>query len=364
MSLEAKNLTPKTFSSTLIDWYELNKRDLPWRNTDDPYIIWLSEIILQQTRVPQGLPYFRNFLEHFPTLASFASANEQDILKLWQGLGYYSRARNMLTCAVQLMTEYAGKFPKDHSSLLKLKGVGKYTAAAIASFAFKTPVPVIDGNVFRVLSRIYGIENDIADAKSYSVFEKKAQSLIDKKTPDKFNQAIMEFGALHCLPKNPDCEECIFKSGCFAYRNDLQTFLPVKKKKVKKRTRFFIYCLISYKDQILIKKRGPKDIWEGMFEFLLIETLEKKSLDILLKEDLKSIKESSIQITCSENYKHVLTHQTIFASFITFSVKDKHKFEVIKNKFEMQIVKFDELERFPISRLTDKYLKKELNYLT
>lgn len=361
MNVEAKNLTSNTFSSALIDWYDLNKRDLPWRNTNDPYVIWLSEIILQQTRVQQGLPYFQNFLNQFPTIETFADASEQEILKLWQGLGYYSRARNMLVCARQIVTDYDGKFPNDYDRLLKLKGVGKYTAAAIGSFAFKMPIAVIDGNVFRVLSRIYGIEADIADSKSYVVFEEKAQVLLDQNNPDKFNQAIMEFGALQCTPKNPKCEECIFNSQCFAYRNDLQGVLPVKKKKIKKRTRFFNYCLLSYENQVLVRKRGPGDIWEGMFEFLLVESLEKKSVDILLNQDLKFLDGLSSLSTCSENYKHVLTHQTIFASFLRFSFVDKESFESIKNEFDMKMVSFDELDLLPISRLTDKYLKKELN---
>jgi A/G-specific adenine glycosylase len=363
MNLEVKNLTSNAFSTALIDWYDLNKRDLPWRNTDDPYVIWLSEIILQQTRVKQGLPYFQSFLDHFPTVETLADASEQEVLKLWQGLGYYSRARNMLVCARQIVLEYNGQFPNDYERLLKLKGVGKYTAAAIGSFAFKIPVAVIDGNVFRVLSRIFGIDDDIADSKSYYVFEKKAQLLLDQKFPDKFNQAIMEFGALHCTPKNPNCEDCIFKSQCFAYHKDLQAILPVKKKKIKKRTRFFNYCLISYENQVLVRKRGPKDIWEGMFEFLLIETEEKKSIDILLSNDLKFLDGLSNLSTCSENYKHVLTHQTIFASFLRFSLKDIESFEFIKNKFDMKMISFDELDLLPISRLTDKYLKKELNCL-
>jgi A/G-specific adenine glycosylase len=361
MNVEAKNLTSNTFSSTLIVWYDLNKRDLPWRNTDDPYVIWLSEIILQQTRVQQGLPYFQNFLNHFPTLETLADASEQEILKLWQGLGYYSRARNMLVCARQLMTDYHGKFPNDYDRLLKLKGVGKYTAAAIGSFAFKIPVAVIDGNVFRVLSRIFGMEDDIAESKSYAVFEKKAQLLLDHKIPDKFNQAIMEFGALQCTPKNPNCEECIFRSQCFAYRKDLQSVLPFKKKKIKKRTRFFNYCLLSYENQVLVRKREAKDIWEGMFEFLLIETEEKKNIDILLNQELKFLVGLASLSTCSENYKHVLTHQTIFASFLRFSFEDKGSFESIKNKFDMKTVNLEELDLLPISRLTDKYLKKELN---
>ncbi len=361
MNLEAKNLVSNTFSKTLINWYELNKRDLPWRDTKDPYVIWLSEIILQHTRVHQGLPYFKNFLSCYPTLSVFAIASEQDILKLWQGLGYYSRARNMLYCARQLMTDFEGKFPNDYQSLLKLKGVGKYTAAAIASFAFKIPVPVIDGNVFRVLSRIFGIDVNIAEAKNYKVFAEKALALLDLKNPDKFNQAIMEFGALQCTPKNPNCQECVFQPRCFAHKHEMQAYLPVNEKNLVKRVRYFSYFLLQYNNLILVKKRGSRDIWQGMFEFLLLESAEERNVETIFSENLKSLYGKVELTSCSEIYKHVLTHQTIFASFLRYSVNDKKTFESIRKKFDAQIVSLDELYLLPISRLTDKYLKKELN---
>lgn len=364
MSTDSQIHAPQTFSKSLIDWYDINKRDLPWRNTTDPYVIWLSEVILQQTRVQQGLPYFNKFLEAYPDVEAFACATEQEVLKLWQGLGYYSRARNMLACAREVVEKFDGKFPGSFMELQSLKGVGKYTAAAIASFAYGQPVPVLDGNVFRVLSRVYGMESDIAEPKSYKLFFDKAETLIPQEQPDKFNQAIMEFGALHCTPKTPGCDECIFRGQCFAYRHSLQAELPVKKKKVKKRTRYFNYFVIFWEDRVLIKKRKDNDIWMGMYEFLLFETQEEKGFDTLLRNEAKFLFNQGNLTTCSSNFKHVLTHQTIFARFFLFSVADRNSFEVIKKSFELEEINTDDLHSKPVSRLIDKYLEKETNYLS
>lgn len=364
MNTEFQINLSKSFSGTLINWFEINKRDLPWRDTSDPYVIWLSEIILQQTRVNQGLPYFNNFLKAFPNVRSFANANEQEVLKLWQGLGYYSRARNMLVCANEVVNEHDGKFPSDFNSLLKLKGIGKYTAAAIASFSFKQSVPVVDGNVFRVLSRIYGIENDISESSSYNVFWSKAATLIPNQAPDKFNQAIMEFGALQCVPKSPNCDRCVFKAQCFAYKHNLQDVLPVKKKKIKKRKRYFNYFAILHNDNILVIERRSKDIWKGMYDFLLFETEMEQDFETLLKEEAKYLSDLGNLVTSSSNFKHILTHQTIFAKFFMLSVESRKSFDVIKAKFDLEEIKVVELDSLPISRLMDKYLKKETNYLT
>lgn len=364
MSTDSQINTTQTFSQSLIDWYDLNKRDLPWRNTTDPYIIWLSEIILQQTRVQQGLPYFNKFLEAYPDVESFACSSEQEILKLWQGLGYYSRARNMLACARDIVEKFDGKFPDNYRDLQKLKGIGKYTAAAIASFAYKEPVPVLDGNVFRVLSRVFGLESDIGEPKSYKLFFDKAKTLVSLDSPDQFNQAIMEFGALHCTPKAPHCDECIFISECFAYRHGLQADLPVKKKKIKKRTRHFNYFVIHWEDKVLLNKRQGSDIWQGMYEFLLFESGEEKDFDGLIRNEAKFLFNQGNLITCSSNFKHVLTHQTIFAKFFLFSIINRNSFEVIKENFELEEIKIDDLHSKPVSRLIDKYLEKEVNYLS
>ncbi|MFY0651488.1 MAG: A/G-specific adenine glycosylase [Cyclobacteriaceae bacterium] len=356
--------SPKSFQNTLLKWYGLNKRDLPWRHSSDPYVIWLSEIILQQTRVQQGLPYFAKFLNAYPDVHSFAAADEQDILKHWQGLGYYSRARNMHKCANEVVEYYGGQFPNSYDELLKLKGVGKYTAAAIASFAFQEPVAVLDGNVYRVLARIFGIENDIGESSSYKHFWSKAQELISTKDPGEFNQALMEFGALHCVPKSPDCQQCVFQDVCVAQRNDLQSVLPVKQKKIKKRTRYFNYFIISNGKKLLVNKRKKSDIWEGMYEFHLLESKEAVELSELEKGEAQELKKISSLVTCSDIYKHVLTHQTIFARFNHYEVVDESDFDFIKHAYELKEVSEDDFHTLPISRLTDKYLKKNLKHLT
>jgi A/G-specific adenine glycosylase len=226
------------FSKTIIRWYNKNKRDLPWRHTKDPYKIWLSEIILQQTRVQQGLPYYETFVKKFPTVHHLAKANEDVVMKTWQGLGYYSRARNLHYSAKFISKNLKGKFPNNFEEIKKLKGIGDYTAGAIASFAFNKPYPVVDGNVFRVLSRYFGIKTPIDSAKGKNEFVEKATLLLDKKNPGTFNQAIMEFGAMKCVPQNPDCGKCPLKNGCEALANDTVSALPFKSKKNKIRTRY------------------------------------------------------------------------------------------------------------------------------
>ena len=233
------------FSNSLIKWYLQNKRDLPWRNTVNPYPIWLSEIMLQQTRVAQGMPYFMAFMEAFPTVFDLANAEEEQVLKLWQGLGYYSRARNLHATAKYIATELKGDFPPNYNQLLQLKGVGEYTAAAIASFAYNEPVAVVDGNVFRVLSRYFNMDNDISDGKTKKEFQILAQELLPNDKAALFNQAIMEFGALQCVPKNPDCENCIFSNSCAALQHKKVNILPVKSKKTKVTNKFFNYLILK-----------------------------------------------------------------------------------------------------------------------
>jgi len=234
-----------TIANQLISWYFINKRDLPWRNTRDPFLIWVSEIILQQTRVVQGTSYFYNITNRFPNIKELAESDESELLRLWQGLGYYSRARNMHKAAKQIMDEFEGVFPSQFDTLLSLKGVGSYTAAAIASFAFNEPVPVVDGNVFRVLARLYAINLDISSSKAKKYFFDLAKELISIDDPASFNQAIMEFGALYCVPKNPDCQSCIFKHKCMAFNKKRAVNLRVKSKKLKIKKRYFNYFVIE-----------------------------------------------------------------------------------------------------------------------
>jgi len=315
-----------TFSNSLVQWYLQNKRDLPWRNTQNPYPIWLSEIMLQQTRVAQGLPYFLSFTDSFPTVFDLANADEEQVLKLWQGLGYYSRARNLHGTAKHIAFELNGIFPDNYNDLLKLKGVGEYTAAAIASFSYNEVVPVVDGNVFRVLSRYFDIEIDIASSGAKKEFTALAKELIPKDNPAIFNQAIMEFGALQCVPKNPDCEICVLNSGCLALKYDKVNELPVKLKKTKVRNRYFNYIVFSDENQdLIIRKRIEKGIWHNLYEFPLIET--DSDLDILSVFELiyekygQKIEISAIKPINESRIIHKLSHQHLHILFFKVDVK-------------------------------------------
>ena len=311
------------FAKKIITWYEENKRSLPWRETKDPYKIWLSEVILQQTRVAQGLSYYHRFVDQYPTVQSLADAKEQDVLRLWQGLGYYTRARNLHKGAKKIVDEYKRVFPSTFIDLQKIPGIGSYTAAAISSISFREKVAVVDGNVFRVLARIFGVTEDILSNQGRVVFSKLANELIPAENPDIFNQAMMEFGALQCTPKNPACEVCIFKKQCFAYAHDLQMVLPVKKQKQKIRKRYFHYAVIMQGKKILMHQRETKDIWQGLFDFYLIETAIPSETDKLIRKDHLLKKLSRISFSkVSPVYKHVLSHQHLFASFIKLEAND------------------------------------------
>ena len=263
------------FTKPLIQWYLHHKRDLPWRKTPQPYPVWLSEIMLQQTRVAQGLPYFLRFIDAFPTVQDMANAPEEQVLKLWQGLGYYSRARNLHATAKQVAFEMGGNFPPTFAGLLKLKGVGDYTAAAIASISYGEAVPVVDGNVYRVLSRVYGIDTDISSGGAKKQFTDLAVSLMPANDASIFNQAMMEFGALQCVPKNPNCAICIFNTDCVAFNTGRINQLPVKLKKTKVTNRFFNYIIVKdAAGNSLINRRGDKGIWHGLYEFPVLETTD------------------------------------------------------------------------------------------
>jgi A/G-specific adenine glycosylase len=310
-------------SDELTSWYTQNKRDLPWRNTTDAYTIWLSEIILQQTRVEQGLPYFYRFAERYPDVQSFAAAEEDDILRLWQGLGYYSRGRNMLKTARQVMQDFSGVFPVEYIQLLKLKGVGEYTAAAISSFAANEARAVVDGNVYRVLARYFGIDEPINSPKGKKVFQQIADDVLDKSRPALHNQAMMEFGAMLCKPKNPACGICPVRIGCKAFKTNATTYLPVKLKTVKIKSRFFNYLLIFNGDKILINKRGEGDIWANMYDFPMIETLELIDTAELIKlPEMQKFGNKVALKEASGTIKHVLTHQHLFVRFFIMEILD------------------------------------------
>lgn len=353
----------KVFSHRLLEWYQQHKRDLPWRNTENPYFIWLSEIILQQTRVAQGMPYFEKFVENYPSIKELATAPEEEVIRLWQGLGYYSRARNLHSCAKEIYFDRKGKFPDSYKELLRLKGVGSYTAAAIASFAFGEATAVVDGNVFRVMARYFGIEEDIATGKGKKVFEALANKIIPKNNPGEYNQAVMEFGALQCIPKNPDCSACPIQSGCFAYNRNVVEMLPVKSKKVKVKERYFSYAHISIGPMTLVKKRGEGDIWQGLFDFPLIE---KKSYQEILETEMGDFLELQNFQTLSvvkfpHVFKHILTHQRIFATFVRFVIEEgeRDKLEEWADANEFILVNEDRLDRLGKPRLLLRYLNEE-----
>lgn len=308
------------FSKSLIQWYLQNKRDLPWRKTTDPYRIWLSEIMLQQTRVAQGLPYFLKFTEAFPTVYDMANKPEEHILKLWQGLGYYSRARNLHTTAKQVAFEMGGSFPDSYAGLLKLKGVGDYTAAAIASISYGEPVPVVDGNVYRVLARYFGIETDISSSGAKKQFTEVAASLLPKDAAATFNQAMMEFGALQCVPKSPDCGVCIFNQECAAFLTGRVNQLPVKLKKTKVTDRFFNYLVIKdAAENTVVQKRSAKGIWHNLYEFPLIETdkeLSEKEVTELIKANNElGFTPAKTTLLHPERILHKLSHQHLSIRF-------------------------------------------------
>lgn len=306
------------FANQLVKWYKVHKRDLPWRQTTDPYAVWLSEIILQQTRVDQGLPYFQRFIQQYPTVKKMAAAPMDEVMRLWQGLGYYSRARNLYATAQKVANQYHGQFPQTFEGLLSLPGVGPYTAAAIASFCFGLPHAVVDGNVIRVLTRLHGIEEAINQPKTKKLIEELAHDLLHRKDPATHNQAIMEFGAMLCKPANPDCAKCPFVEHCMAFRTGKVKTIPYKPSLVKVRLRYFNYLVIRIHQSILIRKRTATDIWQELHEPPLIEAAK------LLTE--KSIRQTGLWKTLIMNPEkaevevinpkpHKLTHQTLQARF-------------------------------------------------
>ncbi|MCP4052656.1 MAG: A/G-specific adenine glycosylase [Mesoflavibacter sp.] len=315
------------FSTKLINWYTVNKRDLPWRSTNNPYYIWLSEIILQQTQVVQGTPYYHAFTSQFPTVYDLAKANEEDVLKLWQGLGYYSRARNLHWSAKYIVKELDGVFPDTYKDILKLKGVGDYTASAIASICFNEVTAVVDGNVYRALSRIFGIETPINSTSGQKEFKALAQQLIDKQQPAIFNQAIMEFGARQCKPKNPDCSVCPFKTGCLALKENKIDVLPVKLKKTKVTKKYFNFIvIISKNEKTVLEQRIASGIWQNLYQFPLIET-EKPSTYNNIKSKIENLDvledmNFDVHLYNDTDIIHKLSHQHLYTKFWIVSVDE------------------------------------------
>lgn len=345
----------KEFARLLIEWYHEHKRDLPWRNTNDPYLIWISEIILQQTRVAQGYAYYQRFIERFPNLESLAASEENEVLKYWQGLGYYSRARNLHQAAISVN----GVFPVRYEDILKLKGVGIYTAAAICSFAYNQPHAVVDGNVYRVLSRFFGVNEPIDSGKGKKIFASLAHDLLDKVQPALYNQAIMDFGALQCTPLSPDCTVCPFKNRCFAFNHNIVSSLPIKQNKTKTSERFFYYLLIRDNGNIYLNKRTENDIWKNLYELPLIESNTALAVDdFIRKQEFASFfKEGSVvNVRLLNKTKHVLSHRIIYADFYELDAQD------IKMDFLSKYTRLNmaDLELYPVSRLMHNFFENFL----
>lgn len=357
MSIKGKQ---EFFTHNLLLWFSQNHRPMPWKGEKNPYYIWLSEIILQQTRVEQGLPYFIKFKENYPTIQALANASEDEVMKLWEGLGYYSRARNLHFTAKYISNELNGIFPILYEEILKLKGVGTYTAAAIASFAYDLPHAVLDGNVYRVLARFFGIETAIDSTLGKKQFLALANDLLPDDKAAAFNQAIMDFGATLCTPKNPNCKTCPLKENCIGFNMQKNDILPFKSKKIKKKERFFNYLLINYDKNIFLQKRREKDIWQNLYQFPMIET--EKMVDSLILEKaevwkslLKQKKEKPI---ISKTFKQTLTHQKIWTVFYEVELRQPIDPEIVA---EMNLIMIDRenLSKFAFPKVIALFLKEK-----
>jgi A/G-specific adenine glycosylase len=337
----------------------LNKRDLPWRATRDPYLIWLSEIIMQQTRIDQGLAYYNRFAGEFPSVFDLASASEDQVLKLWQGLGYYSRARNLHATAKYICEIYNGKFPNDYKSILSLKGIGEYTASAIASISFNLEYPAVDGNVYRVLARYFGISAPIDSGTGKKTFYELAAQLIKGNDPGMHNQALMEFGALQCTPKNPDCSTCPLNERCHAFLNKKINELPAKQNKTKQRDRYFNYIVLRNKNLTWLQKRTGNDIWKNLYEFPVVETSDKTGIDELVNQPLFSeivSTETNFLITNVTDWKiHILSHQRIHYRFIQIQLTNE-----ISRPANLVRVNKEDIFNFAVPRLLESYMNQYL----
>jgi A/G-specific adenine glycosylase len=347
----------KRFTENLMRWHaEENDRQMPWKGESDAYKIWLSEIILQQTRVAQGLAYYERFIQTFPTVFDLAKAKPDKVMKLWEGLGYYSRCRNLHFTAKEIVQKYKGVFPNTYAEILTLKGIGPYTAAAIASFAFLLPHAVLDGNVFRVLSRYWGVDIAIDSKEGKTFFAAKANQVLDQKRPDLFNQAIMDFGATVCKPVNPDCTICPLQKHCVAYKREIVDLLPVKEKKLKISTRYFTYLVLTDGKNYLLKQRKGKDIWQGLYEPFLLETKSKKSLQkdeikIALAEELGEMNFELLKIGAWQ--KQLLTHQILHFRFCEVRV------EHLKKTKNYVLASTKELKKFAFPKMVKEYFDSE-----
>ena len=339
------------FSKILLDWFDEHRRDLPWRHTDDPYKIWVSEIILQQTRVVQGLSYYHNFIRNFPTVKALAEADESQVVKVWQGLGYYSRARNLHAAAQSVVRDHGGKFPSDYDGIRRLKGVGDYTAAAIASFAFNLPYPAVDGNVLRFTARYKGLFDNVATAATRKKVTEICQQWMPADHAGTFNQAMMEMGAIQCVPTNPDCSQCPFAATCYAAIHHCTDTLPVKEKTTKIKDRFFHHIIYLKDNQSIIQKRTGNDIWKGLYEFPLVETPDSQ-FDLIAYLKKKEVRTSGEPQTAFQK-DHLLSHQKIH---FTFHIINTLEFPPLEQ--DQQILNVDELPKYAVSKVTAEMVEK------
>lgn len=350
-----------TFADRLITWYFLNGRSLPWRETRDPYYIWISEIILQQTRVAQGLEYYLRFIQEFPTLKDLALAQENEVLVLWQGLGYYSRARNLHTAAKTILNQYNGVFPKDYNNIIQLKGIGEYTASAISAFAFEQPRLAIDGNAYRVFSRYFAIELPIDKPEGQKIIKELAYSVFDPKRPDHFNQAIMDLGSGICTPKQARCVECPLQNECLALISNKVSILPFKEGKTKQRNRYFTYFAYSFNSQTYLYRRPEGDVWHGLYEFPMIESIDQKSW-IEVQQQSTDLFDGQ-HVHWSESYLHILSHQKIHAKFLIIEGNSPSPFFPDHIKTQYELIHVNDWSKFPISRLMERFCMDE-NFLS
>jgi len=337
----------------LLSWYQNNKRNLPWRNTKEPYFIWLSEIILQQTRIDQGMPYYLRFAERFPDVFCMAQAEEDEILKMWQGLGYYSRARNMHHTAKQIVNKYNGNFPNNYNSLLALKGIGDYTASLIASVCFNLPYAVLDGNVFRVLSRLFGINHAINTTTGKKIFSRSANTLIEPKNPGDFNQAMMELGALVCLPQVPLCNACPVAEFCYAFKNKMTISFPVKRPKEDLKMRYFNFIILTADEHLIIQKRLSDDIWKGLYQLPLIE---KNSFEKVKSEEFENL--ISVKLTDFaevSNTTHLLTHRKLQITF--YKAKFKTIIDSLNDNFIL--IHRNDMNKYALPKPIENFMKDD-----
>jgi A/G-specific adenine glycosylase len=347
------------FTKKLLEWNKKsNFRKMPWKNEPDPYRIWLSEIILQQTRVEQGWNYYNNFIKNYPNIHDLSNADDNEVFKLWEGLGYYNRCKNLLTTARFISTELFGVFPKTYEEVLSLKGIGPYTAAAIVSFAYGLPYAVVDGNVTRVLSRFFGIKSPIDSTKGKVEFNVLAQKLLDKRQAGKYNQAIMDFGATICKPKSPLCDVCYLSEECYAYNKNKINELPQKLKSIKIKERWFYYLVLHHKGKVHLEKRMARDVWQNLYEFVLIneETHQQSTEEDLIKKIESKFKNNAINLKkVSDFYKQKLTHQTIYCKFFILEIKKPVK---IKNG---EWVDKSQMKKLAFPKVIVNYLKQEFD---